>query len=329
MCNYQIKKFHTIIINSITLSRVVVVIPIYFFTNLNYLIIVTVFAGLSDFADGFLARKWQVTTVLGAKLDQYADKIASLLLLFFFFKTHQLSILFSSLILVREIFQHIFRRLNWSNKQSNFIGKAKTFFLYVLFIFLNFMHLTSFFFIDIKMTLMLLAVGCSWVSFILSISKLTPRLIYGFGTTGLSATIVKRAPGTITSLLVFFLLFIGLNWLGLEYKIALFVILLFIHFVYYNSFLKQMNSLNDDPNIYTLDETLAIAMAWMYLGDLTIIQLIILFILFRFFDILKPLGIHKIEKQSKWSAATKNMADDILAMVYSLIIFQMIKIYVG
>jgi phosphatidylglycerophosphate synthase len=329
MCNYQIKKIHTIIINSITLSRVVVVIPIFFFTNLNYLIIVTVWAGLSDFADGFLARKWQVTTVLGAKLDQYADKIASLLLLFFFLQNQQLSNFFVALILGREIFALIFRRLNWSNKQSNFIGKAKTFFLYVLFIFLNFQHLMSFFFIDIKMTLMLLAIGCSWVSFLLSISKLTPRLIYGFGTTGLSATVVKRAPGTITSLLVFFLLFIGLNGIGLEYKIALLVILLLIHFVYYNSFLKQVNSLNDDPSIYTLDETLTIVMSWLFLKDLTFLQLAILFMLYRFFDILKPLGIHKIEKHSKLSAALRNMADDFFAMVYTLIIFQMIKIYVG
>ena len=304
------------------------VIPIFFFTNVNYLIIVTIWVGLSDFVDGFLARMWQVTSAFGAKLDQYVDKISSLFLLVFFLTSQKLSYIFVVLIVLREILVLIFRRLNWSNAQSNFLGKAKTFFLYSLFIFLSAQHLISFFFIDIKMILMLLVIGCSWFSFFLSISKLTPRLVYGFGTTGLSSILVEKAPGTITSLVVFLLLFLGLNGVGLEYKIALFVFLLLIHFVNYNSFLKKVNSLNDDPNIYTLDETLAIAMAWLYLGDISIIEVVILFILFRYFDILKPLGIQIIERQLKWSAALRNIADDILAMVYTLIIFQMIEIYV-
>jgi phosphatidylglycerophosphatase A len=94
-------------------------------------------------------------------------------------------------------------------------------------------------------------------------------------------------------------------------------------------FLKQINSLNDDPSIYTLDETLAIVMAWVLLVRLSMIDGVILFSLFRFFDILKPLGIRSIEKKSNWSAAIRNIADDMAAMFYTLIIFKMIKIYVG
>ncbi len=305
------------------------VIPIFFIANLHYLFVVTLWAGFSDFLDGFLARKWQVITAFGIKLDQYADKIASFLLLLFFLNNQQLSYLFVALIVLREILVLIFRTLNWSNAQSNFIGKAKTFFLYALFIFLSAQHLMPNFFIDVKMILILLAICCSWLSFFLSISKLTPPLIYGFGTTGLSATLVKKAPGTITSLVVFLLLFLGFNGIELEYKIGLFLLLFIIHFAYYNLFLKQVNSLNDDPGIYTLDETLAIVMAWLFIGNSSIIELVILFVLFRFFDIIKPLGIKTIEKQLSWSPSVRNLADDILAMAYALIIFQIFKIYVG
>ena len=103
------KKNYTILVNSITLSRVVVIIPIFFCTNLNYLITVTVWAGLSDFIDGFLARKWQVTTAFGVKLDQYVDKISSLYLLVFFLNSQQLSYVFVALMVLREILVLIFR----------------------------------------------------------------------------------------------------------------------------------------------------------------------------------------------------------------------------
>ena len=270
-----------------------------------------------------------MTTAFGVKLDQYVDKISSLYLLVFFLNSQQLSYVFVALMVLREILVLIFRRLNWSNAQSNILGKAKTFFLYALFIFLSAKHLMPIIYIDFKMILMLLAISCSWISLLFSSSKLTPPLIYIFATTGLSAILNKNAPGTITSLVVFLLLFIGLNGIGVEYKISVLLLLFLFHFAYYSSFLKQEKSLNDDPSIYTLDETLAIAMAWLYVGEISIIEVVILFVLFRFFDILKPLGIQKIERQLKWSAAIRNIADDILAMVYTLIIFQMIKIYVG
>lgn len=37
--------------------------------------VVFVFAALTDFADGYLARRWKITTTLGAFLDTVADKI--------------------------------------------------------------------------------------------------------------------------------------------------------------------------------------------------------------------------------------------------------------
>jgi len=223
----------------------------------------------------------------------------------------------------------IFRSLNWSNVHSIFLGKAKSFFLYALFIFLSTHDIFPNFLIDFKIVLLILAVGCSWISFFLSFPKLIPALTYSFGTTFLSSRLIRKIPGTITSLWVFSLFFLGFNEIKLEYRICVFILLLLVHFSCFNSFLKLGNYKNDDPNVYTLDETLAIAMAWVLLGEMSIVRVVILFILFRFFDIFKPLGIRKIEKQVKWCASLRNLADDFLAMAYSLFIFRIIEIYVG
>jgi len=37
--------------------------------------VIFVIAALTDFADGYLARRWQITTTLGAFLDSVADKV--------------------------------------------------------------------------------------------------------------------------------------------------------------------------------------------------------------------------------------------------------------
>jgi phosphatidylglycerophosphatase A len=183
--------------------------------------------------------------------------------------------------------------------------------------------------IDLKEIVILLVLLSSLLSFILSISKFTNIIIYFLGTTGFTSLIHKKAPGTISSFVVFLFFFVGCNELKFEYKISVFLLMLVVHFSYFNSFLQQTNSSNDDPSIYTLDETLSICLAWILLGDLTLLNILILFILFRFFDILKPLGIKSIEKFPNCSAATRNLADDILAMIYTLIIFQIVKIYVA
>ncbi|MCH7846712.1 MAG: CDP-alcohol phosphatidyltransferase family protein, partial [Acidobacteria bacterium] len=38
-------------------------------------VVVFVAAALTDYADGFLARRWQITTTFGAFLDLLADKV--------------------------------------------------------------------------------------------------------------------------------------------------------------------------------------------------------------------------------------------------------------
>lgn len=322
-------KIKGIVVNLITISRILILVPVAFIGTQNLIVYSTIWVSFSDFLDGFLARKWDVSTSFGKKLDQYADKIVGLFFLLYFLQQKQISFFFVSLLLFRELLILIFRHYKWVNGQSNFIGKSKTFFIYVLFIFLSSEHLFETLNLDIKTIIMFLVMVSSWFGFILGITKITAPLVYFIGTTGSSASLFKKAPGTISSFFACILLFIFLKPIEIEYKIGVLIILFIFHFSYFKVFLLQTKSPNDDPSIYTLDETMAIIVAWVCLGELNITNLFILFSLFRFFDILKPLGIHVIEKQLRWSAAFRNMADDILAIFYVILIFKIFEHYVA
>jgi phosphatidylglycerophosphate synthase len=324
-----VKKIKHLLVNLITLSRISLAPLIIYIDSKNLILYTAIWVAFSDFLDGVLARKWNVVTSFGAKFDQYADKIASLFFLFYFLQQKQLSIFFVSLVLLRELLIVIFRYYKCSYTQSNFISKTKTFFLYILFIFLSSQHIFASLGFDIKRILQVLVIVSSWLSFLLTIIKIKAPLVYFISTSGLSATIVKKVPGTISSFVACILFFILLKSLSIEYKIAILVILFIFHFSYYKDFLKLIRSINDDPSVYTIDETLAIVMAWIYLGELNIINLIFLFTLFRFFDILKPLGIRSIEKQLNWSPVFRNLADDILAIFYASLILLIIQQYVA
>ncbi len=67
-----------IIINGLTLSRIILGLPIIIsLTNRNndVFICLILIAGLTDFLDGYLARKYDHKSVFGARLDPLADKI--------------------------------------------------------------------------------------------------------------------------------------------------------------------------------------------------------------------------------------------------------------
>jgi CDP-diacylglycerol--glycerol-3-phosphate 3-phosphatidyltransferase len=322
-------KSKYIIVNAITLSRVIVAITILFISNINYMFFAVIWVGLSDFLDGYWARRWKVTSSFGIKFDQYADKVVALIFLMVFFYAHQLNINFLSLLFIREILILIFRKFNFSTRHSCFIGKAKTFFLYSLFIYLSIPYQFIVLFLDIKIVLSGLVIVCSWFSFLVSIPKIKSFLVYFIGTTLFSSVIFKKAPGTIASFVTFFLLFFLLNSVKIEYKLVVFIMLMIFHFNYYKTFLKHIKSIDDDPSIYTLDESIVIILAWILYKEKSITSLILFFIIFRFFDIIKPMGINLIEKKKNWSLALRNISDDLLAMLYTLCIFKIIQIYAG
>ncbi len=92
------------------------------------------FAAITDWFDGYLARKLQQQSSLGAFIDPLADKLMVISALLLIITRHHDNnwLLFSALIIIsREIFISSLREWMSSMKQSNavavsFFGKAKT-----------------------------------------------------------------------------------------------------------------------------------------------------------------------------------------------------------
>ena len=79
--------------NFLTLTRIIATIPAGFFLfyapgNANYMyyyglaLFLCIYAAITDFLDGYLARKFQQETVVGAVFDPVADKIFSIWILY-------------------------------------------------------------------------------------------------------------------------------------------------------------------------------------------------------------------------------------------------------
>ncbi len=97
--------------------------------------------------------------------------------------------------------------------------------------------------------------------------------------------------------------------------------LLFIGGVYFSG--KLISDKEKDPSFVVIDEVAGMAVTLLFI-PLAWQNFVVGFILFRFFDILKPLGIKRMEKMRKgWGI----MLDDILAGIYSNIVLQLLIFY--
>ena len=124
------------IVNLITLSRILLAPIIFVFLMLdNYLIclLLFTFAGITDYFDGYLARKYNAESQLGEILDPIADKILVIFILFgLSVQLHSYPIAFlGSLILTREIGVAALRDYSSRNNLSDrtkvtFLAKTKT-----------------------------------------------------------------------------------------------------------------------------------------------------------------------------------------------------------
>ena len=123
-------------INFITIARIFLApIILVFLIFGNYLVCVLLFflAGLTDYYDGYLARKYNAESELGEILDPIADKILIVFILIGLSVEldSQLMALLSSLIITREIGVAALRDYSARNNLSDrtkvtFLAKAKT-----------------------------------------------------------------------------------------------------------------------------------------------------------------------------------------------------------
>jgi CDP-diacylglycerol---glycerol-3-phosphate 3-phosphatidyltransferase len=123
----------------ITSLRIFLIIPIAFFINLETIwfnfvaLIIFLLAALTDYLDGYVARKMKNETPLGALLDLLADKLLVcltlvILLMFnnnFFFAIPALMIISRELI-ISSIRQFIVEKQGKNNMNVSLLGKSKT-----------------------------------------------------------------------------------------------------------------------------------------------------------------------------------------------------------
>ena len=139
--------------NILTLLRIAL-IPLLFviyFSNIKYAMpiaaIIFILAGITDWADGYLARKLNQTSAFGAFLDPVADKlIVAFALVFIVYRHPNMYILIPSLIIIgREITVSALRE--WMAEVGNrgavavsYLGKVKTTVQIIAIIFLLWFH---------------------------------------------------------------------------------------------------------------------------------------------------------------------------------------------
>lgn len=135
------------------------------------------------------------------------------------------------------------------------------------------------------------------------------------GTTFYTSFIFKKAPGTTSSIFIYLLLII-FPIQALEYKLLLLLLIGTSHFLCFPFFENKYG--DDDPSLYTLDEAFAMVLLNTIFFDLR--EWTLAFLIFRFFDIVKPLGIKKFEHAKKISASIRNLGDDVIAACYTFLL---------
>ena len=114
--------------NLLTLSRglaPIVIIPAILFNKLYFVIILLIIFALTDFLDGKIARKYNLVSEFGVKLDAVCDKIFAISLIIPAIINHELFIFY----FVMEIaisYTNLLSYTKGNNPRSTIIGKIKT-----------------------------------------------------------------------------------------------------------------------------------------------------------------------------------------------------------
>ena len=104
-------------------------------------------------------------------------------------------------------------------------------------------------------------------------------------------------------------------------RLIILLIILPIGFISTNFRFEKDNAELKDPNFVVIDEFIGMWIVLLIVDNSTLL-ILLSFLLFRFFDITKLLGIHKIEKLN---GSLGIILDDVFAGLYSLIIIYIIK----
>ena len=143
---------------------------------------------------------------------------------------------------------------------------------------------------------------------------------------------IKYAPGTIASLITCLLFLLLINVFNITFILLLTLIIFCYSLVAINNSFDNYDS--DDHQEIVIDEVVGQMIPLLALPVYEtlyplpkIYYCIAAFLLFRFFDIVKPYPINYVDNNVKGSLGI--MLDDIIASVYSIIILTIIFFFMG
>ena len=150
--------------NILTISRLLLVFPLIIFLELNkpfYVFLLLIICGLTDYFDGFIARRLNLKTRLGSVLDPLSDKVCLLVPLVFLCKINSIPFWSLSIIISRELIISGIRKNTENGLPASLLGKYKTFFFFIS-LFLFFIPLKNNLFNDLGLVFY-------WLGFLLTI----------------------------------------------------------------------------------------------------------------------------------------------------------------
>ncbi len=120
--------------NLITIFRILLIFPLIVFLEINfkdYVWFILIIGGISDFVDGFIAKKYNLKTSIGASLDPLADKIF-ILIPFTWLCINKIIPFWSfSIIIFREFFITSIRMTKTNGMPAIRIAKYKSLFQFL------------------------------------------------------------------------------------------------------------------------------------------------------------------------------------------------------
>ena len=125
--------------NILTISRLLccpVWLTFFYYDYYISCLILIFYSGISDYLDGFIARKYEVTSIIGKTLDPIADKIFTSTVLITFVADSRANFIIVSLIITREIIVSGLREALSNYNKNNllevtFLSKIKTTFQFL------------------------------------------------------------------------------------------------------------------------------------------------------------------------------------------------------
>ena len=134
MLNKNIKKLKANIPDILTISRLFLTFPLIIFLEINktnFVFVLIILGGITDYFDGYFARKLNLKTKFGAIFDPLTDKIFLLIPLLWLCKMGTIPFWSLAIILFRELIISALRITMKDGLPASKLGKYKTFFFFI------------------------------------------------------------------------------------------------------------------------------------------------------------------------------------------------------